>query len=161
MTFAHWDDQENGTMRAGAIRRVSESTNKTWGEVNATGKDLLSGTFVAINPDGGIKPLEATTEIVHGIIVRGVYGDKCPNGYQADVGHFSHGDEVVALGMDNVTFKRGDRAYVIATGDNAGKVTNVADGNIDLGYWITEVSAGNNTVAITLAFNQTVSTGGK
>lgn len=73
---------------------------------------------------------------------------------------FSHGDEVVALAVSGVTFARGEKAYVIATGSDSGKVTNVAADNIDLGYWVTEVSAGNSTVAITLGFNQTV-TGGK
>lgn len=160
MAFTSWD-AETGTMKAGQIKRVSESTNKTWGETNQSGASLLSGTFVAMSADGGITKLSATTDIVHGILVRGLYGDACPADQIADVGHFSHGDEVVAQGMTNVTFKRGDRAYVVPTGDDAGKVTNVETGNIDLGYWITQVSAGNACVAITLGFNQTVSTGGK
>lgn len=160
MSFFTTFDASTGTMKAGQIKRVSESTNKTWGETNQTGKDLLSGTFVGISPNGGVKSLEVNTDLVHGIIVRGIYGDICPSDKMVDVGHFSHGDEVVALAVSGVTFARGEKAYVIATGSDSGKVTNVATDNIDLGYWITEVSSGNSTVAITLGFNQTV-TGGK
>lgn len=159
MAFTQWD-ASTGTMKAGQIKRVSESTNKTWGETNQSGVDLASGTFVAMSADGGVTKISASTDIIHGIIVRGVYGDKCPADQMVDVGHFSHGDEVVALGVSTITFKRGDRAYVVASGDDVGKVTNVATNNIDLGYWVTEVSSGNSTVAITLGFNQTVTAGG-
>ena len=159
MSFFTTFDASTGTMKAGQIKRVSESTNKTWGETNQSGSDLLSGTFVAVSADGGVTKLSGSTNIVHGIIVRGIYGDKCPSDQMVDVGHFSHGDEVVALGLSSISFKLGDRSYIIDSGDDAGKVTNVATGNIDLGYWVTEVSAGNSTVAITLGFNQTVAGG--
>jgi hypothetical protein len=42
----------------------------------------------------------------------------------------------------------------VATGADAGKVTTEAAGNIDLGYWVEDVSAGNNCVAITLGYVQ-------
>lgn len=33
MAITQWD-ASTGTMKAGQIKRVSESTNKTWGETN-------------------------------------------------------------------------------------------------------------------------------
>lgn len=159
MAFTQWD-ASTGTMKAGQIKRVSESTNKTWGETNQSGVDLASGTFVAMSADGGVTKIAKNTDIVHGIVVRGVYGDKCPADQMVDVGHFSHGDEVVALAVSGVSFNRGEPAYIVATGSDVGKVTNVAENCIDLGYWVTEVSAGNSTVAITLGFIQTPIGGG-
>ncbi|EDJ8987788.1 hypothetical protein GFI10_27520, partial [Salmonella enterica subsp. diarizonae] len=91
---------------------------------------------------------------IHGIVVRDIYGDGAPHNKQVNVGHFSHGDCVGALTVADVNFNRGDAAYIVATGDDAGKVTNVAAGNIDLGYWVEDVSAGNNCVAITLGYIQ-------
>jgi len=61
---------------------------------------------------------------------------------------------VGALTVEDADFARGDTAYIVATGADAGKVTNEAAGNIDLGYWVEDVSAGNNCVAITLGYVQ-------
>lgn len=154
-SFTSWD-ADTGTMLPGAIYRVSSSDNKVWGEENLTGKDLLCGTFVTVNPNGGIKPIESANDLIHGIIVRDIYGDVHPANRQINIGHFSHGDSVVALAVNGVTLKRGDRVYIIPTGDDSGKITNVAEGNIDLGYWVERVSNGNNCAAITLGYVQSV-----
>lgn len=154
-SFTSWD-ADTGTMLPGAIYRVSSSDNKVWGEENSTGKELLSGTFVAVNPEGGIKPIESANDLIHGIIVRDVYGDVHPADRQINIGHFSHGDAVVALAVDDAELKRGDRVYVVASGDDAGKITNVAEGNLDLGYWVERVSNGNHCAAITLGYFQSV-----
>lgn len=151
--FTQWDD-ESGHLVAGQIIRASSSDNKVWGEENKTDDDLLCGTFVAVNADGGIKKITAATDVIHGIIVRSVYGDTAKKERHTDVGHFSHGDCVGALYVEGITVNRGDKIYIVATGDDAGKVTNVADGALDLGYWAEEVSAGNNCVAITLGYVQ-------
>ena len=154
-SFTSWD-ADTGTMLPGAIYRVSSSDNKVWGEENLTGKDLLCGTFVTVNPNGGIKPIESATDLIHGIIVRDIYGDVHPANRQINIGHFSHGDSVVALAVSGVTLQRGDRVYIIPTGDDSGKITNVAEDNIDLGYWVERVSNGNNCAAITLGYAQSV-----
>lgn len=153
--FTDWD-AESGTIKPGSIKRASSSNDKVWGEENKTGTDLDYGIFVAVNPDGGVKLISAVTDVVHGIVVRDIYGDKAPHTKQVNIGHFSHGDCVGALTVDGEDFARGSRAYVVATGVNAGKVTKTAVGNIDLGYWVEDVSAGNNCVAITLGYVQSV-----
>lgn len=154
MTFGFTDwDGADGTIKPGSIKRASSSDDKVWGEENLTEIALPYGTFVAVNPEGGVMPLAAGARI-HGIVVRDIYGDAAPHTKQVNVGHFSHGDCVGALTVKDVDFVRGDTAYIVASGDDAGKVTTEADGNIDLGYWVEEVSSGNNCVAITLGYIQ-------
>lgn len=159
MSFVNWD-AESGIFQAGSILRGSSSNDKVWGEENLTGVDLLVGTFVAVSADGGIKKISANTDLIHGIIVRDIYGTTAPNEKTVNVGHFSYGDEVAALVVDGVTFNRGDKVYIVATGDDAGKVTNVASGNVNIGYWVTRTS-GNSVVGISLVPHQEIgATGG-
>lgn len=156
MGFATWDS-ESGIFKAGTILRCSSSNDKVWGEVNLTGNDLLAGTFVAVSDAGGVKSISASTDQVHGIVVRDIYGDGAPNDKTVNVGHFSYGDEVAGLAVEGLSFNRGDKVYIVVSGNDVGKLTNVAAGNIDLGYWVTRVSGG-NVVGITLAPHQTVGT---
>lgn len=157
--FTDWD-AASGTMKPGSIKRASSSNDKVWGEQNRTNVDLSYGTFVAVNPDGGVKKISSADDLIHGIVVRDIYGDAAPHNKQVNVGHFSHGDCVCALAVEGDEFVRGDKVYVVATGKDAGKVTSVEAGSIDLGYWVEEVSAGNNCVAITLGYSQTVKAAG-
>lgn len=160
MSFQHakWDSSR-GIFRPGIIRRASSSSDKVWGEENLTEKDMDYGIFVAVNPEGGVKHIESATDMIHGIVVRDIYGDKAPHSKQTNIGHFSHGDCVGALTVAGADFIRGARAYIVATGDDAGKITNIAEGNIDLGYWVEDVSKGNNCAAITLGYHQNVQAG--
>lgn len=154
MAFARWDS-ETGTMKAGAIRRASSSNDKVWGE--QTDVDLAYGVFCAVNPDGGVTAIKAVTDVIHGIVVRDIY-ENAKKDRTVNIGHFSHGDSVVAQGVTGITFARGDKAYVICVGDDAGKVTNVADETtIDLGYWAEAVSG--DCVAITLGYQVVAATG--
>lgn len=150
--FTDWDGAD-GTIQPGSIKRASSSNDKVWGEENLTDTPLPYGTFVAVNPAGGVMPLTANTRI-HGIVVRDIYGDASPPNKQANIGHFSHGDCVGALTVEGADFTRGATAYIVPTGADAGKVTDEATGSIDLGYWVEDVSAGNNCVAITLGYVQ-------
>lgn len=145
--FNQWNQNE---FRAGSIRRASSSNDKVWGEENKTTDVLAYGTFVAVNPAGGIKKITALTDIIHGAVVLDIYGDGAPHDKTVNVGHFSHGDSFAAQGVDGVTFARGERAYVVMTGADAGKVTNVAEGALDIGYWIDAVNG--NVVSVTLGF---------
>ena len=61
--FAEWDAPE-GHFKAGSIKRASSSNDKVWAETNKTANDLLAGTFVAVNVDGGIKRIAANTDMV-------------------------------------------------------------------------------------------------
>ncbi|EOV7879378.1 TPA: hypothetical protein ACQQX6_004323, partial [Yersinia enterocolitica] len=88
--FTDWDGAD-GTIKPGSIKRASSSNDKVWGEGNLTEVALPYGTFVAVNPEGGVKVLAAGTRI-HGIVVRDIYGDAAPADKQVNVGHFSHGD---------------------------------------------------------------------
>ncbi len=152
--FSQWDGEQ--IFKAGSIKRAGSSSDKVWGEINKTETVLPYGTFVAVNPDGGVKPLAAVTDVIHGIVVLDIYGDGAPADKVVNVGHFSLGDCVVALAVDGQDFKRGDKAYVVAKGVNAGKITKVAAvDNIDLGYWVEEAKGG--LAAITLGFNQVAS----
>ena len=154
--FTEWDAPE-GHFKAGSIKRASGSNDKVWAEINKTNVDLLAGTFVAVNAAGGVKRIAAATDVVHGIVMRTVFGDSIPNTEPTDVGHFSHGDEVVALRDDDAEFTRGSKVYIVATaGANAGKITSEATGNIETNYYVTELSTGNKTAAITLGFAQAV-----
>ncbi|MFS1538071.1 MAG: capsid cement protein [Candidatus Phlomobacter fragariae] len=149
--FTNWDS-DKGTLRAGTIYRASSSNDKVWGEENKTNTDIEYGVFVAVNPDGGIKSVSASTDIIHGIVVRDIYGDKAPHNKQVNVGHFSHGDCVGAATAKSETFKRGDKVYIVASGEDAGKVSKTATNNIDLGYWVEYASSGSQCVAITLGY---------
>ena len=156
--FQDWDS-DNGNMLPGSIKRASSSNDKVWGEKVAGDDKLDYGVFVAVNADGGVKKITASTDIVHGIVVRDIYAGGAPADKTVNVGHFSHGDCVCALVDDGQTFKRGDKAYIVAKGVSAGKVTAVAAGNLDLGYYVEEVGTGGTGVAITLGFVQTVGAG--
>lgn len=156
--FQDWDS-DNGNMLPGSIKRASSSNDKVWGEQNKTDDKLDYGVFVAVNADGGVKKISASTDIVHGIVVRDIYAGGAPADKTVNVGHFSHGDCVCALTAEGQTFKRGDKAYIVATGADAGKVSAVSAGNFDLGYYVEEVGTGGTGVAITLGFVQTVGAG--
>lgn len=155
MYFNDWD-APTGTMQPGSIKRASSSNDKVWGEVNHTGKPLAYGIFVAVAEEGGVKPITAGTDVIHGIVVRDIYADATPADRTVNIGHFSHGDCVVAQAVADAEFKRGSKVYVVASGDDAGKVTATAAGAVDMGYWVEEVSAGNDCVAITLGYVQKV-----
>lgn len=154
MAFARWDS-ETGTMKAGSIRRASSSNDKVWAE--QTNVDLDYGVFCAVNPEGGVTAITAVTDVIHGIVVRDIY-ENAKKDRTANIGHFSHGDSVVAQGVTGVTFSRGDKAYVVCTGADAGKVTNKATATtVDLGYWAEAVSG--NCVAITLGYQVSAAVG--
>lgn len=153
MSFTQWDNEDVGTMQAGQIYRASSSDNKVWAEKNLTDSDIQVGRFVAINPEGGIKPIEATTDIVHGIVVKDIYGTIQPNEKTFNIGKFSHGDAVVAVAVD-INIPVGSKVYVVATGKSAGTVTTKAVGNLDLGFYVEKSSR--YFAAITLGYNQTV-----
>ena len=152
MSFTRWDLEDN-TMRAGTIRRASSSDNKVWGEQSDV--DLEYGVFCAV-AEKGVTAIKSVNDVIHGIIVRDIY-ENARKDRTVNVGHFSHGDSVVAQGVDGVTFKRGDKALVVCSGADAGKVTNKAGANtVDLGYWIEAVSG--DCVAITLGYQVTAPT---
>ncbi|QQP86937.1 structural cement protein Gp24 [Entomomonas asaccharolytica] len=153
MGFTNWDS-DDGIFNAGSIKRVSSSDQKVWGEKNATDTQIEYGLFVAVAAEGGVKPITAGTDLISGIVVRDIYGEKSTAEKTINVVHISHGDSVAVQSVDGIDFARGDRAYIVVTGADAGKVTNVKEGAIDIGGWVEDVSAGNNCVAFTLGYIQ-------
>ncbi|WP_026878516.1 hypothetical protein WMO13_06565 [Ignatzschineria larvae DSM 13226] len=154
MAFTQWDNDK--TMRAGTIRRASSSDNKVWGEQSDV--DLAYGVFCAVS-EKGVTAIKSAKDVIHGIVVRDVY-ETARKDRTVNVGHFSHGDSVVAQGVEGVEFKRGDKAFVICSGADAGKVTNEASATtVDLGYWIETVSG--DCVAITLGYQVTAPKAGE
>lgn len=157
--FQEWD----GKLLAGSIARASSSNDKVWGEENRTADDLPYGHAVAWNPDGGVKKFSAVGDTFHGIVVRDIYGDgKAPNDRIVNVGHFSHGDGVRVESVAGQTFTRGAKAYIVASGANAGKFTATAAATtLDVGFVVEEISAtGNDVISVTLGYNQVAGTAG-
>lgn len=138
--FNNWDSDARGTLFAGQIRRGSQSTSKAWAEENLTAVDLAAGTFVTMNAAGGVKAVSAATDIIHGIVLADIYGETTPNDKILNIAHCGHGDEFVAVAVSEQAFARGDVVYIVATGDDAGKITKVALDNIATAYIATYVS---------------------
>ena len=136
--FNKWDADSRGTLFAGQIRRGSQSTSKAWAEENLTDTALVAGTFVTINAAGGVKPVAAATDIIHGMVLADIYGESVPDDKIANIAHCNHGDEFVALAVTGQAFARGDVLNIVATGANAGKVTKAA--GIATAYIATYVS---------------------
>lgn len=153
MGFTNWDAEK--TMKAGAIRRASSSNDKVWGELAEV--DLEYGVFCAVS-EKGVTAIKSVNDVIHGIVVRDIY-EKAKANKTANIGHFSHGDSVVAQGVAGVAFKRGEKVYVVCTGADAGKVTNKASATtVDLGYWAEAVSG--DCVAITLGYQVSAAVAG-
>ena len=136
--FNNWDSDARGTLFAGQIRRGSQSTSKAWAEENLTAVDLAAGTFVTINADGGVKAVSAATDVIHGLVLADIYGETTPNDKMLNIAHCGHGDEFVAVAADDQAFARGDVINIVATGDDAGKITKEA--GIATAYVATYVS---------------------
>lgn len=145
MAFVNWD-VANHTMLAGSIKRASSSESKVWGEQIT--EDVPYGCFVAFNEEGGCKPITSVADTVHGIVMRDIYADKAPAQRTANVGHFSHGDSVVAQAIEDHEFKRG--GYVFIDVEEKGKITHVAEGNIPTAFVVDSISG--DCVAITLGY---------
>lgn len=120
--FNNFDSDSRGTLYAGQIRRGSQSMSTAWAEENLTDTDLVCGTFVAFNKDGGVKPLSADDDVIHGLVLSDVYGDKVPNDKIANIAHCSEGDEFVVIAKEGEGFERGDALTILMTGADAGKV---------------------------------------
>lgn len=152
MYFSDWD----GSIKAGSIRRASSSNDKVWGEENRTNDDLAYGTAVAMNPAGGVKKFAAATDVFEGIVVRDIYGNGVtPNEKINNIGHFSHGDAVAVEAVAGQTFTRGAKAYIVATGANAGKFTATAAATaIDVGFIVDELSTTGNVIVVKKGYSQ-------
>lgn len=155
MFFSDWD----GTIKAGSIKRASSSNDKVWGEVNLTTTDLPYGYAVAMNPNGGVKPFAAVTDVFEGIVVRDIYQDVTPNEKTVNIGHFSHGDAVAVEFVSGQTFTRGAKAFIVCTGVNAGKFTATsAATTIDVGFVVDEISTVGNVIVVKKAYSQVAGT---
>lgn len=151
MYFQEWD----GVLKAGSIARASSSNDKVWGEENLTDVDFPYGAAVAWNPAGGVKQFASTDDVFHGIVVRDIYGEGvAPNARMVNVGHFSHGDGVRVAVVEGETFARGGKAFIVASGADAGLFTATsAATTLDVGFVVEKVGT-NGVIEVTLGYNQ-------
>lgn len=148
--FQDWD----GVLKAGTIARASSSNDKVWGEENLTADALAYGSAVAYNPAGGVKKFAAATDVFHGIVIRDVYPDEAPANKVVNIGHFSHGDGIRVATVAGQTFTRGAKAYIVATGVNAGLFTATAAATaLDVGFIVERVGT-NGVIQVTLGYSQ-------
>lgn len=155
MYFQEWD----GVLKAGSLARASSSNDKVWGEENLTSTDLPYGTAVAWNADGGVKKFAAATDVFHGIVVKDIYGEGvAPNNRMVNVAHISHGDGIRVATVTGQTFARGGKAYIVASGANAGLFTATAAATtLDVGFVVEKVGT-NGVIEVTLGYNQVAGT---
>lgn len=155
MYIQEWD----GVLTAGSLARASSSNDKVWGEENLTDTDLPYGTAVAWNPDGGVKKFAAATDVFHGIVYRDIYGKGvAPNDRMVNVAHISHGDGIRVATVTGQTFTRGGKAYIVASGANAGLFTATAAATtLDVGFVVEKVGT-NGVIEVTLGYNQVAGT---
>ena len=155
MYFQEWD----GVLTAGSLARASSSNDKVWGEENLTSTDLPYGTAVAWNAAGGVKKFAAATDVFHGIVVKDIYGEGvAPNNRIVNVAHISHGDGIRVATVSGQTFARGGKAYIVASGANAGLFTATAAATtLDVGFVVEKVGT-NGVIEVTLGYNQVAGT---
>ena len=111
---------------AGQIGSGSQAMYKTRAEQWTGKEDLKAGHFVAINENGGVKPLEAAEDVVFGISRRTLRRDVYKTGEIADILILSAGDSVWAVVTPETAVKRGEFVAPVKTGANAGTVKKVA-----------------------------------
>lgn len=155
MYFQEWD----GVLTAGSLARASSSNDKVWGEENLTDTDLPYGTAVAWNAAGGVKKFAAATDVFHGIVAKDIYGEGvAPNNRMVNVAHISHGDGIRVATVTGQTFTRGGKAYIVASGANAGLFTATAAATtLDVGFVVEKVGT-NGVIEVTLGYNQVAGT---
>lgn len=151
--YQEWD----GVLKAGSLARASSSNDKVWGEECIAATDLAYGTAVAWNAAGGVKKFSAVGDTFHGIVVKDIYGEGVtPNDRIVNVAHISHGDGIRVATVSGQTFTRGGKAFIVASGANAGLFTSTsAATTIDVGFIVEKVGSGTNgVIEITLGYNQ-------
>lgn len=151
--YQDWD----GVLVAGSIARASSSNDKVWGEECLAATDLPYGTAVAWNAAGGVKKFVEVDDVFHGIVVKDIYGGGlAPNNRIVNVAHISHGDGLRVATVAGESFARGSKAYIVASGDDAGLFTATsAATTIDVGFVVEKVGAGTNgVIEVTLGYNQ-------
>jgi len=142
--FGNYDNQPAGF--AGQVARGDQSLSRAWGETNMDTTNTSTGIFVAYNigtddtaqQRQGFKKITADTDKVHGIVVTtGMFKLIRPQ-ERGSIMHIGHGDSVWAQMADGATLVRGDDVNIVATGDDAGKITNAA--GIATQYTVVRVS---------------------
>lgn len=130
--FGNYDTQPAGF--AGQVARGDQSLSRAWGETNMDTTNTPTGIFVAyyigtddtVQQRHGFRKITAATDTVHGIVVTtGMFKLIRPQ-ERGSIMHIGHGDSVWAQMADGATLKRGDDVNIVATGDDAGKITNAA-----------------------------------
>ena len=139
MSYAY----EQAPARAGELGKGNFASAKTTAE-KVTGATVKAGDFVALNPAGGVKALEAKTDVVAGVVLASRIRDEWPEGELVDVMHISTGDAVWVTVAEGETVTRGNKVYVIAVANGnkkAGTIQGKAEttNGIETGYTVIDV----------------------
>lgn len=132
---------ENSAAYAGQISRADQSTSKAWAEQNESESAIKEGVFVAKNKSGkGVIPVSSVSDLISGISLRNGYGRDYYSGDRVNVMHIGVGDGVWARLSSDSELARGDKVYIVATGDYAGYITSASTDNIETNYIVDRIS---------------------
>lgn len=111
---------------AGQVARAGESGIVAISYINQDTASILGGYFVA-RTDDGCKNVSAATDQILGVaVVMGVHHEFKP-GKNLSVMTIPHGSEVWVQMTDASTLDMGDQVKIVATGADAGKISEAGD----------------------------------
>lgn len=139
MAFTFFD--EDNAAFAGQIARGDQSTSKAWAQLNSGDSTIFAGRFVAKHATkNGVTAVANADDAVAGIALRRQLGRNYEPGEMVNVGHIGVGDAVWALIDTSAAFDKNGKIYIVATGENAGAVTNTEEGNIATSFTVGRLS---------------------
>lgn len=133
--------QINRLAFAGQIGLVGESLSRATGEQNVGATVVKAGYFVATASPHGIKAIASATDPIAGIVIKSQLQESYAKDEYLSVGHIGHGDSVWAV-ASSAGLVRGGDVFIVATGANAGSVTDDATDNIVTNLVVRNVADG-------------------
>ena len=119
---------------AGQVARAGESGIVTVSYVNQDTVPIAGGLFVA-RADDGCKKIAAASDMILGVsVVIGIHHEFEP-GKNLSVFKIPHGSEIWVQMTDDSTLAEGDAVKIVASGDDAGKISQ--NGTIETPFYVT------------------------
>jgi hypothetical protein len=119
---------------AGQVARAGESGIVTVSYINQDTTPIDGGLFVA-RADDGCKKITAASDMILGVtVVMGIHHEFEPK-KNLSVFKIPHGSEIWVQMTDDSTLAEGDAVKIVATGDDAGKISH--SGTIDTPFYVT------------------------
>lgn len=125
MSYAY----EQAPAIAGELGKGNLASAKTTAEM-VSGDVLTAGTFVALNPTGGVKALAAKTDVIAGVVLASRIKNEWPEGELVDVMHIAPADAIWVIVAEGETVARGDKVFAIAV-TNGNKKAGTIQGKAD------------------------------